>query len=129
MAELEKYIHDDENGLDYILVGDYYLPAITIAEGPEVQIGMWGLRHKVYLKEKRSGLYTAMLWNGTLDQYLMEVDQRAEDMAERLTKAMEMQEGVTEELKERDWLEWVRKVNLIKERVEKFICSEVIYII
>ena len=106
---MDKYIFNDSNGLWYELCGDYYLPCLTLPED-EHQIGIWGQRHKRYLKQEHRIIYETMLSKGTLFQYLEEVDRQAEEMLLRLTEDMAKRESVTEQLKAADQLEWVRQI-------------------
>ena len=94
---MEKYITDERTGITYELVGDYYL--IAGDDEPEIEIGVWGQRHEEYLRQNKSGTYTALLIGGKLDGYLQELDRQAEVMFMRLVEQFSEQEGVTEKLK------------------------------
>ena len=96
---MDKYIYDEKNGLWYELQGDYYLLCLRLPEKVEVHIGVWGQRHRRYLKEHRKTAYTRLLTSGKLNSYLADIDQQAEEMFERLVKQMAAAEGVTERLK------------------------------
>ena len=85
---MEKYIYNEQNGLWYELQGDYYLPCLKLPEEPEVHIGIWGQRHRRYLKSHRRALYTSLLASGKLNGYLADIDRLAEDMYSRLVKQM-----------------------------------------
>ena len=114
---MEKYITDERTGLRYELVGDYYL--IAGDDEPEEEqkpIGIWGQRHRRYLKEHRRVRYANLLTSGKLNSYLVDIDRRAEEMFERLVKQMAECEGVTEQLKAANSMEWVRKLNSIRNR-------------
>ena len=94
---------------------------------PEGEIGIWGWRRKRYLKEHRKGTYNAMLLQGTLTQHLIDTNAAAMDMLESLVRQMTTAEGVTEELKRRDQLGWVRRMNNIRNRAEEIVRNELIY--
>ncbi len=117
----------EENGGTYTQVGDYLLPNLVMDPQPEGEIGLWGWRRKQYLKEHRKGTYNAMLLNGTLTQHLIDTNTEALDLMESLVKQMAKAEGVTEELKRRDQLDWVRHMNSICNRAEEFVRNELIY--
>jgi hypothetical protein len=117
----------EENGGTYTQVGDYLLPNLVMDPQPEGEIGLWGWRRKQYLKEHRKGTYNAMLLNGTLTQHLIDTNTEALDLMESLVKQMAKAEGVTEELKRRDQLGWVRRMNNIRNRAEEIVRNELIY--
>ncbi len=117
----------EENGGTYTQVGDYLLPNLVMDPQPEGEIGLWGWRRKQYLKEHRKGTYNAMLLNGTLTQHLIDTNTEALDLMESLVKQMAKAEGVTEELKRRDQLDWVRRMNNIRNRAEEIVRNELIY--
>ena len=122
---MDKYIYDETNGLWYELHGDYYLPCVTMPERKPV--GIWGRRYRKYLKEHRNTTYTAMMLAGTLDDHVAEIDQQAEDMLDRLIKQMTKQEGITEQLKARDQMEWVRRMNNIRNLAVEVVNNDLIY--
>ena len=123
---MEKYITDERTGLKYELVGDYYL--IAGDDEPEQEpIGIWGQRHLRYLKEHRRVRYANLLTSGKLNSYLFDIDRQAEEMFERLVKQMAEREGVTEQLKAANSMEWVRKMNSIRYRAVEITNSELIY--
>ena len=125
---MEKYITDERTGLKYELVGDYYLIAGDDEPEEEWSIGVWGQRHLCYLKEHHRVRYTNLLTSGELNAYLADIDQRAEEMFERLIKQIATAEGVTEQLKAIDQMEWVRRMSSIRSRATEIINSEVIFI-
>lgn len=97
---MDKYIYDKRNGLWYELQGDYYIPCLELpAEKEERHIGVWGQRHRRYLKANRRALYTSLLTSGKLNSYLADIDRQAEEMFSRLVKQLSEKEGVTETLK------------------------------
>ena len=112
-------------GGTYRQVGDYLLPDIEVPESP--QIGMWGQQRLQYLRINKRVLYTAMLMGDTLKAHLEEVNKSAEEMFDQLTIQMKAQEGVTEELKGNNQLEWVRRMNNIRNRVSEIVYKELIY--
>ena len=114
--------------LTYTQVGDYLLPNLVMDPQPEGNVGVWGRRRKRYLKERRDGTYTAMVLKGTLTQHLIDTNTEALDLMESLVKQMAKAEGVTEELKRRDQLGWVRRMNSIRNRAEEIARNELIYI-
>ena len=125
---MEKYITDERTGLKYELVGDYYL--IAGDDEPEEEqkpIGIWGQRHLRYLEEHRRVRYANLLTSGKLNSYLVDIDRQAEEMFERLVKQMAEREGVTEQLKAANSMEWVRKLNSIRNRAVEITNSELIY--
>lgn len=123
---MEKFITDERTGLRYELVGDYYL--IAGDDEPERKpIGVWGQRHLRYLKERRRVLYANLLTTGKLNSYLADIDQQADEMFDRLTKQMAAAEGITERLKTTDQMEWVRRMNSIRNRAMEIVKLEIVY--
>ena len=127
MEELKKRIHDDSNGLDYVLVGDYYIPDLKLPEESR-PIGRWGRMHKAFLQEHRPGQYNELLLSGKLWTYLADLNGQANDRLVCIISQMQAAEGVTEELKARDWLCWVQSMNSIRSRAEEIIRAEMIYV-
>ncbi len=125
MEKLPKYTH--ENGIDYALVGDYYIPMLTLPEENR-PIGRWGQMHQKYLKENRPGYYSSLLLTGKLWTYLADLDEQAQERLDRIAEQMQAAEGVTEELKADDQLEWVRHCNSIRSRAEEIVRAELIYV-
>lgn len=111
--------------LTYHRVGDYYLPDLTAPEQPK--IGLFGTKRFRYLRDYRSTLFNVMLLNGTLNRHLEETDQEANEMLELLIRQMAEREGVTEQLKAADQMEWVRRMNSIRNRAEEIVNIEIIY--
>ncbi len=122
---MDKYIYDESNGLWYELHGDYYLPCLTVPENKPV--GIFGSRYRNYLKEHRNPVYTAMLLAGTFEDHVAEIDQQAEDMLFRLINDMAKRDGVTEQLKARDPVEWTRQMNNIRSRAMEIVNADLIY--
>lgn len=123
---MEKYITDERTGLKYELVGDYYL--IAGDDGPEEDrpIGIWGQRHLRYLKEHRRVHYGNLLTSGKMNSYLADIDRQAEEMFERLVKQMAEAEGITEKLKVSNQMEWVRRMNNIRNRAVEIVYTEIV---
>ena len=124
---MDKYIYDEKNGLWYELRGDYYLPCLKLPETTEVHIGIWGQRHRRYLKEHRKTAYTRLLTSGRLNKYLADIDHQAEELFSQLVSQMAAAEGITEALKAADQMEWVRRTNSIRNRAREIVNSELIY--
>ena len=124
---MDKYIFDKSNGLWYELQGDYYIPCLILSEEETQPIGLWGQRHKQYLKEHKHLLYTTMLIEGTLNSYLADIDKQAQERLLLLTKQIAEQENVTEQLKADNAMLWVQKMNEIQSRVREIIYNEIIY--
>ena len=128
MNELEKSIHDNTNGLDYTLVNDHYLPNLTAAAPAEHPTGRWGRLHKRYLEEHHPVRYNQLVLSGKLGSYLATMDKQANEQLARIIRQMQEAEGVTEALKAADQLEWVRRMNSIRNRAEEIIKSELIFV-
>ena len=127
MEELKKRIHDDSNGLDYVLVGDYYIPDLKLPEESR-PIGRWGRMHKAFLQEHRPDQYNELLLSGKLWTYLADLNEQADDRLACIISQMQAAEGVSEELKICDQLAWVGAMNSIRIRAEEIIRSEMIYV-
>lgn len=123
---MERYTYDERNGLWYELQGDYYIPCLTAPETPE--IGIWGQRHLRYIREHKRGIYAGLLISGRLNDYLVEVDTNAAQMYDRLVTQMAFEEGITEHLKSKDQMEWVRKMNAVCNVAQEIVNAEVIFI-
>ncbi len=124
---MDKYIYDEKNGLWYELQGDYYLPYLKLPEEPEVHIGIWGQRHRRYLKSHRRALYTSLLTSGKLNDYLTDLNEQAEAMFSRLVKQLSEKEGVTEGLKAENQMLWVQRMNNVRNVAMEIVSSELIY--
>ena len=127
MSEQRKIIHDDNNGLDYVLVGDYYIPMLALPEENR-PIGYWGMLRKEYLKKYKSGMYSYLLLTGKLDSYLADLNEQAQERYELIEAQMRSTEGETEKLKARNPMERVWQCNNIKNRVQKIVLSGLIYV-
>ena len=124
---MEKYITDERTGLKYELVGDYYLVVGDDEPEEDQPIGVWGQRHLRYLKEHRRVRYATLLASGELNAYLADIDRRAEELFLRLAKQMAEAEGITEKLKASDQMEWVRRMNSIRNRAMEIVNTELIF--
>ena len=127
MRELKPRIHDKMNGLDYVLTGDYYIPAIELPEEDDRPIGKWERMHRAYLAEANPFLLNHLILTGKLHTYLADLDEQAKERCRVLIQQMAVAEGVTEDLKRRSQWEWVRAMNSIANRAEENIKCELIY--
>ena len=114
-------------GGTYTQVGDYYLPDLKLSEEEKQPIGVWGQRHRRYLKEHRRATYATLLTVGKLNDYLADIDWQAEKLFSQLVKELAEKENVTEELKSTDQMLWVRKMNNIRNRATEIVNAELIY--
>ncbi|MFR0842961.1 MAG: TnpV protein [Oscillospiraceae bacterium] len=129
MTTLKNTLHDSNNGLDYTLVNDHYLPNLTAAAPAEQDpTGRWGRLHKMYLKEQHPIRYNQLLLSGELGSYLAKLDKQAEEQLALTVQQMQESEGVTEALKAADQLEWVRRMNSIRNHAEEIIKTELIFV-
>ena len=129
MTTMKNSIHDNANGLDYTLVNDHYLPNLTVAAPTEQHpTGRWGRLHKRYLKEHHPIRYNQLLLSGELGSYLAALDEQADKQLALIIRQMQEAEGVTEALKAADQLEWVRRINSIRNRAEEIIKTELIFV-
>ena len=124
---MEKYIYNEQNGLWFELQGDYYLPCLKLPEEPEVHIGIWGQRHRRYLKSHRRALYTSLLTSGKLNSYLADINRQAEELFSRLVKQIAESENINEELKATDTTAWIGKMNNVRNRAAEVVSEEIIY--
>lgn len=117
----------EEMGGTYRQVGDYFIPNITLPDDGEYQIGKYGRMRRNYLKKYRKIFYNNYVLEGTLFKHLAEIDQACNERIENIVSAMAKQEGVTEALKAADQIEWVRRMNSIRNRAEEIILTELVY--
>ena len=118
----------EKAGGTYTQVGDYMLPDLLLAEEEkETNIGIWGMRHKRYLKQNHKVLYYNLLTSGKLNSYLADIEQQAQQLFLRLVNNLAEKENVTEELKSTDMMLWVRNMNNIRNRATEIVCAELIY--
>ena len=129
MTTLKNTLHDSNNGLDYTMVNGYYLPNLTAAAPAEQDpTGRWGRLHKRYLKEHHPIRYNQLLLSGELSGYLAKLDKQAEEQLALIVRQMREAEGVTEARKAANQLDWVRRMNNIRNRAEEIIVSELIFV-
>ena len=124
MKELKQRIH--ENGIDYVLAGDYYIPAIKLPE-EERPIGKWGRMHRAYLEDTNPLLLNHLILTGRIFTYLADLNEQAQERYQHIVHQMMEVEGVTEDLKRRSQWEWVKAMNSIVNRAEESIKRELIY--
>ena len=129
MTTMKNSIHDNANGLDYNLVNDHYLPNLTAAAPAEQHpTERWGRLHKKYLEEHHPVRYNQLLLSGELGSYLASLDKQADEQLSLIIRQMQDAEGVTEALKAANQLEWVRRMNSIRNRAEEIIKSELTFV-
>lgn len=125
---MEKYIYDKTNSLWYELQGDYYIPCLTLpTEKEENPIGLWGQRHKRYLQEYKKAFYISLLTSGKLNSYLADIDEQAKGRFERLVEDMKRSQGITEQLKAENALEWTGRLNNIRACAMEIVNKEIIF--
>ncbi len=124
---MENRFYNEKNGLWYEKQGDYYLPCISLPEEETQPIGVWGQRHLRYLKQHRKVLYTNLLTSGKLNSHLAELNKQAEDMFFRVVKQLAEKEGVTEKFKAENQMEWVGRMNNIRNRATEIVNTDLIY--
>ncbi len=126
MSELKPRFHDETSGLDYVLVGDYYIPVIELPESDDRPIGKWGRVHRAYLEETNPFLLNHLILTGKLHAYLADLNEQAQSRYRHLVHQMAENEGVTEDMKRKAQWEWIRSMNSIASRAEEVIKSEII---
>ena len=114
-------------GGSYSQQGDYLLPNLPLSDENQRQIGVWGTRHRRYLKSNHRVLYYNFLTSGKLDNYLSNVERQAENLFEQIVKSLAKQERVTEKLKSENMMLWVQKMNNIRNRATEIVNEQVIY--
>ncbi len=124
---MDKYIYDDKNGLWYELQGDYYIPCLILPAEKEQPIGLWGQRHLRDLKEYRRATYITLFTSGRLNNYLADIDRQAQERMERLTEQMKWVQGITEQLKAENALEWTQRMNNIRACAKEIVEKEIIF--
>ena len=127
MTEMKKHIYDESNGLWYELIGDYYIPVLTLSSEEQRPIGKWGRMHRDYLKEHRPILFNDLILSGKLWTYLADLNEQAQERLSLIVDQMKASEGVTEELKASNQMAWVGAMNSIRNRAEEIILREMIY--
>ena len=125
---MEKCIYNEQTGISYTLCGDYYLPDLTLSDEEKgAEIGVWGQRHLRYIKHHRKIIYLNLLTSGKLNGYLNDLDKQADEMFSLLVKQMAESEGVTEQLKADNQMEWVDQMNNIRGRATEMVNTDLIY--
>ena len=122
---MKKQIYDEKNGMSYTLHGDYYLPDLVLRE-EEPTYGKYGMLRKQFLKEHRSARYQYMLLTEKLNEHLNQIDQEVREQMEMLMEQMAEKQGVTEELKVRNQMKWVRLMNNIKASAEEIVLKNLV---
>ena len=126
MEQLSRYLTNERTGLKYELCGDYYV--VAGEDEPEREpIGLWGQRHLKYIQKCCKPFFNKMIREHTLYDYLLHIDRDAEEMFSELVKRMAIQEGVSEQLKADNQIEWVGKMNNIRQRATEIINHDIIY--
>jgi len=124
---MEKYITDERTGLQYELVGDYYLLAVEDETEDDRPIGIWGQRHFQYIRQHKRIFYSNLLTSGKLNDYLADLNNEAEEMFSGLVKQMADNDGITEELKVQNQLLWVQRMNNIRNAAREIVNADLIY--
>ena len=125
---MEKHIYNEQTGISYTLHGDYYLPDLALSDEEKgVEIGVWGQRHLRHIKQHRKVLYLNLLTSGKLNGHLADIDKQAEAMFSRLVKQMAEREGVTEKLKADNQMEWVGRMNNIRNRATEVVNTDIVF--
>ena len=126
MTEMKKHIYDENNGLWYELIGDYYIPVLSLSSEEQRPIGKWGRMHRDYLKEHRPIRFNDLILSGQLWTYLADLNEQAQERLSVIVEQMKEAEGVTEDLKAADQMAWVGAMNSIRNRAEEIILREMI---
>ena len=127
MTEMKKHIYDESNGLWYELIGDYYIPVLTLSSEEQRPIGKWGRLHRDYLKEHHPIRFNDLVLSGQLWTYLADLNEQTQERLSLIVEQMKISEGVTEELKAADQMAWVGAMNSIRNRAKEIILREMIY--
>ena len=125
---LPKHYTNEKTGISYTLHGDYYLPDLVLPEQEDNRpIGKWGNLRKSYLQQHKRVFYNTLVCNLTLHTHLADIDEQARDMFDTLVEQMMKREGVTEELKEQNQIEWICRMGNIQERATEIVCKVLVY--
>ncbi|RHD28838.1 MULTISPECIES: TnpV protein [Lachnospiraceae] len=117
----------EEIGGTYIRHGDYLIPCLTLPEEEQRFIGVWGQRHKRYLKEHKEAVYITLLTSGRLNSYLADIEEQAQERFERIVEQMKQAHGITERLKAENQMEWVARMNNLQSCAREIVDKEMIY--
>ena len=125
---MKQYLIDEKIGIAYTLQGDYYLPDVALPnEKAQESIGIWGMRHKRFLKKNHRGVYNTLLVSGKMSVYFDDIEQQAKAMLNELVTKFAEEEDITEELKRKEPMLWIQKMNDIRSRAEEIVKKELIY--
>ena len=127
MTEMKKHIYDESKGLWYELIGDYYIPVLTLSSEEQRPIGKWGRMHRDYLEQHHPIRFNDLVLSGQLWTYLADLNEQAQERLSLIVDQMKASEGVTEEMKAADQMAWVGVMNSIRNRAEEIILREMIY--
>lgn len=125
---LPKIKTDERTGIEYTLVGDYYIPNLTITKQEKIVLNKYGRMRLNYLKEHKKAEYSIMLVDGTLNSHLKEIQEIANERVEKIIKELKAKSNLTEDMKNTDMLYWVGTMNAIKNQAEEIIFNELIYV-
>ena len=126
IVELKKHYTNEQTGISYTLQGDFYLPDLKVAE-ENITLGKWGMMHNTYLEKHKKALFNSLLMQGKLYQHCAEIENQARQMFDTLIEQMKKAEGVTEQMKEQNQLEWIQRMGNIQQRANELVCRELIY--
>ena len=125
---MKQYLIDEKMGIAYTLQGDYYLPDVALPnEKAQESIGIWGMRHKRFLKENHRGVYNILLVSGKISVYFGDIEQQANAMFNELVTKFVEEEKITEKLKKKEPMLWIQKMNSIRSRATEIVKEELIY--
>lgn len=124
---MKQHYIDERTGIRYTLQGDYYLPDLVLPVKEIKSIGVWGQRHKRYLKEHKRVTYANLLTSGELNSYLADIDEQAQERFEVLIEQMKQAQGITEQLKAENVWEWVRRLNNIQACAMEIVNKEIVF--
>lgn len=116
------------SSITYRQVGDYNIPNLVLPpEESNIKLGRWGMLYKDYLTKHKPVIFTTLLTQGKLWQYLANIDTQAQQMFDTLVEQMKQKESITEQLKEENQIEWISQINSIQARAQEVVCAELIY--
>ena len=127
MTEMKKHIYDESNGLWYELIGDYYIPVLTLSSDEQRPIGKWGRMHRDYLEQHHPIRFNDLVLSGQLWTYLVDLNEQTQERLSLIVDQLKEAEGVTEDLKAADQMAWIGAMNSIRNRAEEIILREMIY--
>ena len=127
MTEMKKHIYDESNGLWYELIGDYYIPVLTLSSEEQRPIGKWGRMHRDYLEQHHPIRFNDLVLSGQLWIYLADLNEQTQERLSLIIDQMKASEGVTEELKASNQMAWIGAMNSIRNRAEEIVLREMIY--